>query len=59
MRGGKREGAGRPPVPPRPKPYSLRLETQEQRDKLTRLGGAPWLRDQIDKAIEQLKHKGK
>lgn len=57
MRGGKREGAGRPLAPPRPKPYSLRLETQEQRDKLTRLGGAPWLRDQINRAIEQPKEK--
>lgn len=59
MRGGKREGAGRPLAPPRPKPYSLRLETQEQHDKLIRLGGAHWLRDQINQADEQLKHKGK
>lgn len=56
-KGGKRPGAGRPPAPPRPKPYSLRLETQEQRDKLIRLGGAPWVRDQINQAIEQLKGK--
>lgn len=53
-KGGKRDGAGRKPATPRPKPYSLRLETQAQHDKMIRLGGAKWVRRQIDLAIETL-----
>lgn len=50
MRGGKREGAGRPAAPERPKPVSWRPDTQAQRDKFLRLGGAAWIRQMIDKA---------
>jgi len=51
-KGGKREGAGRPPAPPRPKPYSVRFKTQAQRDKFTRLGGPSWLHRKVDEAQE-------
>ena len=51
MKGGKRPGAGRPPVE-RPKPVSVRLQTQAQRDKYIKLGGAKWLRETIDGAKE-------
>jgi hypothetical protein len=32
-------------------PVTIKL-TQPQRDKLQRLGGAPWVREKIDKAKE-------
>ena len=49
MKGGKREGAGRPPAPARPKPISWRPDTQAQRDKWLELGGARWVKRMINK----------
>ena len=49
MKGGKRPGAGRPPVE-RPKPVSWRPKTQEQRDKYIALGGAKWLSEAVEDA---------
>ena len=50
-RGGKREGAGRPPVvkgePTMPVPIRLTLR---QREKLKHLGGSSWVRKKIDSA---------
>ena len=43
---------GRPPVPADQQarvPYNIRL-TPAQREKVERLGGAAWIRAQIDKA---------
>ncbi|RZI75177.1 MAG: hypothetical protein EOP13_06280 [Pseudomonas sp.] len=42
---------GRPAVDPdqQTQPIALRL-TAAQREKLTKLGGPPWVRDKIDKA---------
>ena len=51
MKGGKREGAGRPPSPPRPAPVSWRPDTQEQRDKFLELGGARWLKRLLNDAM--------
>jgi len=42
--------AGRPPAPPRPPAMSWRPATQAQADKFKLLGGAKWLRKQIDAA---------
>lgn len=49
--GGIREGGGRPPLKPGEKsvPLMIRL-TESQKEKLQKLGGAPWVRDRIDKA---------
>lgn len=49
-KGGKQPGAGRPPAPARPAPLSWRPATQAQADKFKLLGGAKWLRKQIDAA---------
>jgi hypothetical protein len=50
-RGGAGRGQGRKPSSTTVKtvPVAIRM-TVEQRDKLQRLGGAPWVRDRIDKA---------
>lgn len=49
--GGAREGSGRKALPDGeamvPVTISMRLA---QKDKLQKLGGAPWVRDRIDKA---------
>ena len=50
MKGGKRKGAGRPLSPPRPKPVSWRPQTEAQRAKYLRLGGAKWIRAMLEKA---------
>ena len=45
-------GQGRKPTPEGPRrSVSIRL-SDEQRQKLARLGGVDWMRDQIDKAKE-------
>jgi hypothetical protein len=51
MKGGKQEGAGRPPAPPT-KPAMLRL-TEPQRIKYLELGGAKWIKRLIDEAIQR------
>ena len=51
MKGGKREGAGRPPAPQRPAPVSWRPDTQAQRDKFIELGGARWLKRLLNDAM--------
>lgn len=50
-RGGAGRGQGRKPSSTTVEtvPVAIRM-TGEQRDKLQRLGGAPWVRDRIDKA---------
>lgn len=51
-RGGSRPGSGRPRERDEPMvPVTLKLEPA-QRDKLQRLGGAPWVRQKIDRAKE-------
>ncbi|QHE86504.1 hypothetical protein [Hydrogenophaga sp. BPS33] len=52
-RGGSRPGAGRKPKEQSEAmdPVSIKM-TGPQRDKLKRLGGAPWVREKIDKAKE-------
>lgn len=49
-RGGARPGAGRPPVPNPVVPVNIRM-TRDQREKLRKLGGAKWIRGQIEKSI--------
>ena len=51
--GGARPGSGRKPILEGAVavPVTVNL-TPPQRDKLQRLGGAPWVRDKIDKAKE-------
>ena len=49
-KGGKQPGAGRPPAPDRPPAMSWRPATFAQAQKFKDLGGAKWLRKQIDKA---------
>lgn len=53
-RGGKRAGSGRPPLAEGHKtiPMVVRL-TDYQREKLAELGGAQWIRDQIDLRIAE------
>lgn len=52
-RGGPGRGQGRKPklISDAMSPVSIKM-SQEQRDKLARLGGAPWVRTRIDKAKE-------
>ena len=52
-RGGAGRGQGRKPLQPGAEtvPVSIKMTT-EQRDKLQRLGGSPWVRARIDKARE-------
>lgn len=52
MKGGKREGAGRPPAPPRPQPVSWRPDTQAQRDKWLELGGARGLKRVLNELMD-------
>lgn len=49
--GGKREGSGRKPFAEGEvlKPMTIKISAQ-QREKLAKLGGAPWVREKIDKA---------
>jgi len=54
-RGGKRQGAGRPKAPERPKPVGWRPETQAQRDKWLELGGAKWIKRIINEHLKQEK----
>lgn len=51
--GGARPGSGRKPILEGAVtvPVTIKL-TPPQRDKLKRLGGAPWVREKIDKAKE-------
>ena len=49
-KGGKQPGAGRPPAPDRPPAMSWRPTTFAQAQKFKDLGGAKWLRKQIDQA---------
>lgn len=52
--GGARPGAGRPAQvagAPATSPITIKL-SEAQKDKLQRLGGAPWVREKIDKAKE-------
>ena len=44
----------KPPVPWNPGSYSFRLTTP-QRTALARLGGARWIREQIEKVIQSAK----
>lgn len=51
---GARRGVGRPPKiagAPATSPITIKL-SEAQKDKLQRLGGAPWVRARIDKAKE-------
>lgn len=49
--GGARPGSGRKPNPDTlpSVPVTIRM-SEPQKDKLQQLGGAPWVRDKIDKA---------
>jgi hypothetical protein len=52
--GGARPGNGRKPKvagAPATSPVTIKL-SEEQKAKLQRLGGAPWVRERIDKAKE-------
>lgn len=49
--GGAREGAGRKPLSDNEPSVVVNLKmTAGQRDKLRGLGGAPWVRERIDRA---------
>ncbi len=52
-RGGPGRGQGRKPkeMSEAMGPVTIKMSDQ-QKEKLTRLGGAPWVRDRIDKAKE-------
>jgi hypothetical protein len=52
-RGGAREGSGRKPkeTSDAMQPVTIKM-TDMQRAKLAKLGGAPWVREKIDKAKE-------
>lgn len=50
-KGGKQPGAGRPLAPPRPPALSWRPASLAQAEKFKLLGGAKWLRRQIDQAV--------
>jgi hypothetical protein len=56
--GGPGRGQGRKPIEEGigTVPFPVRL-TPSQRDKVKRLGGAPWVRDRIDEAQEPSKKK--
>ena len=54
MKGGKREGAGRPPsTNPKSVIFKIRLTPQEH-EKLLRVGGAVWVREALEKATDQV-----
>lgn len=51
--GGPRPGSGRKPIDAESQTISFPVKmSATQRDKLKRLGGAPWVREKIDKAKE-------
>ena len=51
--GGARLGSGRKPLAEGVATVPVMIKmTEPQRDKLKRLGGAPWVREKIDKAKE-------
>lgn len=51
--GGARTGSGRKPLAEGVATVPVMIKmTEPQRDKLKRLGGAPWVREKIDKAKE-------
>jgi hypothetical protein len=52
-RGGARPGSGRKPLPEGEAlvPVTIKMKPT-QKDKLQRLGGAPWVRQKIDRAQE-------
>jgi hypothetical protein len=51
--GGARPGGGRKPLQPGAVTVPVMVKmTEPQKEKLKRLGGAPWVRDRIDKAKE-------
>ncbi|WP_371435417.1 hypothetical protein [Polaromonas sp.] len=55
--GGSRPGSGRKPQvvgAPATEPVTIKL-SEDQKIKLRRLGGAPWVRERIDKAKEPTK----
>lgn len=53
-RGGPGRGQGRPPVKAGEETVTVCLRvTQGQREKLSRLGGAAWVRDRIDRAKDK------
>ena len=53
QRGGPGRGQGRKPVKPGEETVTVSLRmTPAQRDKLSKLGGAGWVREQIDSAKE-------
>jgi hypothetical protein len=52
-RGGSREGSGRKSLQPGAETLAVPIRmTAEQKAKLKRLGGPPWVRSKIDKAKE-------
>ena len=52
-RGGPRPGSGRKPLPEGEVMIPVMVKMKPaQKEKLQRLGGAPWVRDRIDKAKE-------
>jgi hypothetical protein len=52
-RGGLGRGQGRPPVKAGEETITVSLRmTPAQREKLSRLGGAKWVRERIDRAKE-------
>lgn len=56
QRGGKREGAGRKPLDPNGSTVVVPVRlTAAQRDVLKTLGGAAWVRAQVDKQAKRLK----
>ena len=51
--GGQRPGSGRKPLDAGEETVSFPVKMSlSQRDKVKRLGGAPWVREKIDKAKE-------
>jgi hypothetical protein len=53
QRGGPRPGSGRKPLPEGEVMVPVTIKMQPaQRDKLARLGGAPWVRKKIEQAKE-------
>ncbi|NKI96618.1 hypothetical protein [Rhizobacter sp. SG703] len=52
-KGGARAGSGRKPLQPGVTAVAVVVKmTAAQKEKLQRLGGAPWVRDSIDRARE-------
>jgi hypothetical protein len=55
--GGKRQGAGRPSAPERPKPISWRPTTQAIKDEFYETGGAKWLNRTLQEQIDKKQRK--